>query len=36
MSRTSSDQYKIIDGVKVLWNGYDYENQHWVREGKKL
>ena len=20
----------------ILWNGYDYNNQHWVKEGKKI
>jgi len=29
--RTSKDTYK--DGK--LWNGYDYEKQEWVFEGKK-
>lgn len=29
MSRASADQYK--DGK--LFNGYDYDNQTWVREG---
>ena len=31
MTRISNDQYK--DGI--LWNGYDYEKQEWVFEGKK-
>lgn len=29
MSRTSTDQF--INGI--LFNGYDYKNQAWVREG---
>lgn len=35
MTRVSSDQYKMVDGVRVLWNGYDYEKQFWVFEGKR-
>jgi len=33
--RTSKDIYKIINGKKILWKGYDYKNQYWVFEGKK-
>lgn len=33
--RKSNDQYKIIDGIKTLWMGYNYELQFWVFEGKK-
>jgi hypothetical protein len=32
MSRTGSDQLK--DGL--LFNGYDYENQAWVKDGKYI
>jgi hypothetical protein len=35
MTRVSSDQFKIVDGVRVLWNGYDYDNQCWIHEGKR-
>ena len=35
MSRQSNDLYKIVNGVKVLWHGYDYEKQCWVYEGEK-
>ena len=31
----SNDEYRIIDGVSVLWNGYNYEHQYWVFEGKE-
>ena len=30
MTRTSNDEYQ--NGK--LWNGYDYQNQCWVHEGK--
>lgn len=33
--RTSNDEYKEIDGERVLWNVYDYKNQYWVHEGKR-
>ena len=32
MTRLSRDEYK--EGR--LWNGYDYEHQAWVREGKYI
>ena len=48
MTRLSGDQWKFPDGsliavepgmaVKgvVLWNGYDYDNQFWVRHGRPV
>lgn len=35
MSRVSNDEYKEVDGVRILWNGYDYDKQYWVFEGKR-
>ena len=35
MSRVSGDEYRIVNGVRILWNGYDYVMQCWVFEGKR-
>jgi len=33
--RISNDIYKITNGKKILWKGYDYKNQYWVFKGKR-
>ena len=35
MTRISSDEYRTIEGKRILWNGYDYERQYWVFEGNR-
>lgn len=31
--RYSKDVYKVVNGVKKLWNGFDYDLQKWVVDG---
>lgn len=33
--RTSSNEYRTVNGETILWNGFDYVLQCWIFEGKK-
>lgn len=32
---TEAIRQEILKDGGVLWNGYDYDQQHWVYQGKK-
>ena len=36
MGRQSSNEWKKVNGVPVLWNGYDYGRQVWILNGKYI